>query len=110
LIPGIGKTLSMTLVALLPELGQLDSRQIAALVGLAPFNRDSASSRPSSGAGDATILPSRHSSGACAKRENHVIANTLIRKNCSWNSEMSLARSPRAIEFCFSTQDRGVSS
>lgn len=39
--PGVGPTLARTLLADLPELGQLDRRQIAALVGVAPFNRDS---------------------------------------------------------------------
>ncbi len=40
-IPGVGKVLSTTLLAQLPELGTLNRRQIAALVGVAPFNRDS---------------------------------------------------------------------
>jgi len=40
-IPGVGKVLSATLLAELPELGKLNRRQIAALVGVAPFNRDS---------------------------------------------------------------------
>jgi len=40
-IPGIGPTASATLLAELPELGTLSRRQIAALVGVAPFNRDS---------------------------------------------------------------------
>ncbi len=39
--PGIGPICSMTLVAELPELGSLNRKQIAALVGVAPFNRDS---------------------------------------------------------------------
>jgi transposase len=39
--PGVGPTLSGTLIAQLPELGALDRRQIAALVGVAPLNRDS---------------------------------------------------------------------
>ena len=43
--PGVGPVTATTLVALLPELGQLSGRQIAALVGLAPFNRDSGSQR-----------------------------------------------------------------
>jgi len=38
---GVGRVTSGTLLAQLPELGQLDRRAIAALVGLAPFNRDS---------------------------------------------------------------------
>jgi len=40
-IPGVGRVLSATLLAELPELGKLNRRQIAALVGVAPFNRDS---------------------------------------------------------------------
>lgn len=40
-IPGIGPTASATLLAELPELGRLSRREIAALVGVAPFNRDS---------------------------------------------------------------------
>ncbi len=40
-IPGVGKVLSATILAELPELGRLNRRQIAALVGVAPYNRDS---------------------------------------------------------------------
>lgn len=40
-MPGIGDTCSATLLADLRELGHLSPREIAALVGLAPFNRDS---------------------------------------------------------------------
>lgn len=40
-VPGIGKITAHTLVAELPELGQLGRRQLAALVGVAPINRDS---------------------------------------------------------------------
>jgi transposase len=40
-LKGIGAITSSTLIVALPELGQLDRRAIAALVGLAPFNRDS---------------------------------------------------------------------
>jgi transposase len=39
--PGIGVVASTTLLARLPELGKLDRKKIAALVGVAPFNRDS---------------------------------------------------------------------
>ena len=39
--PGVGPTLSATLIAQLPELGTLDRRRIAALAGVAPLNRDS---------------------------------------------------------------------
>jgi len=44
-VPGIGPVLSSTLVADLPELGSLNRKQIAALVGVAPFNRDSGNMR-----------------------------------------------------------------
>lgn len=44
-IPGVGKVTRITLLAELPELGQLDRKEIAALVGLAPFNRDSGKQR-----------------------------------------------------------------
>jgi transposase len=40
-VPGIGSTTSATLLANLPELGTLNRHQIAALAGVAPFNRDS---------------------------------------------------------------------
>jgi transposase len=40
-VPGVGKVIARTLLAELPELGTLDRRQIAALVGLAPFTRRS---------------------------------------------------------------------
>ena len=43
--PGVGPVLSITLLASLPELGELDRRQIAALVGIAPLNRDSGAFR-----------------------------------------------------------------
>ena len=38
---GVGPTLAFTLIALLPELGQMGRKQIAALVGLAPYDFDS---------------------------------------------------------------------
>lgn len=44
-IPGIGPVVSCTLLAQLPELGRLNRKQIAALAGVAPFNRDSGSHR-----------------------------------------------------------------
>lgn len=40
-VPGVGVVTANTLVADLPELGQLNRKQIAALVGVAPLNRDS---------------------------------------------------------------------
>ena len=43
--PGVGDTLAYTLLAELPELGQMNNKQASALVGVAPINRDSGKSR-----------------------------------------------------------------
>ncbi len=43
--PGVGNTLIYTLLADLPELGTLNNKEIAALVGVAPINRDSGKMR-----------------------------------------------------------------
>ena len=44
-MPGVGPILSFTLLADFPELGTLNRKQIAALGGVAPFNRDSGKMR-----------------------------------------------------------------
>jgi transposase len=44
-VPGVGPVVSRTLLAELPELGRLNRKQIAALVGVAPMNRDSGTKR-----------------------------------------------------------------
>ena len=44
-VPGVGQQLSLTLLSHLPELGTLDRKEIAALVGVAPMNRDSGTMR-----------------------------------------------------------------
>jgi transposase len=44
-VPGVGRVLVRTLLAELPELGTLSSKEIAALVGVAPLNRDSGTMR-----------------------------------------------------------------
>lgn len=46
-VPGIGRVIATTLVAALPELGQVSDKRISALVGVAPFNRDSGKYRGS---------------------------------------------------------------
>jgi transposase len=40
-VPGVGRVTSGTLLAMLPELGKLNRQEIAALVGVAPLNKDS---------------------------------------------------------------------
>lgn len=44
-VPGVGNQTSKMLLGALPELGKLGSKQISALVGVAPFNRDSGTMR-----------------------------------------------------------------
>lgn len=44
-VKGVGEVTVLTLIGALPELGRLDRKQIAALVGVAPFNRDSGTLR-----------------------------------------------------------------
>lgn len=44
-VPGVGPVLTQTLLIELPELGQLNRKQVAALVGVAPLNRDSGQHR-----------------------------------------------------------------
>jgi transposase len=44
-VPGIGRVIATTLMAALPELGQLKDKRLSALVGVAPFNHDSGSFR-----------------------------------------------------------------
>ena len=44
-VPGIGAVASRTLIAEMPELGRLDRREAAALIGVAPLSRDSGAMR-----------------------------------------------------------------
>lgn len=44
-IPGIGQTTAAVLIAEMPELGTIGNKQVAALAGVAPFNRDSGEMR-----------------------------------------------------------------
>jgi len=44
-VPGVGPVVTATLIARLPELGSRNCKQVAALVGVAPFNRDSGAFR-----------------------------------------------------------------
>ena len=74
-VPGVGEQLSITLLAHLPELGTLDRRQIAALVGVAPFNRDSGKmrGRRSVWGGRARVRAALYMGALVASRFNPVI-------------------------------------
>ena len=75
IVPGIGVQISLTLLAYLPELGTLNRRQIAALVGVAPFNRDSGTlrSKRTVWGGRARVLTALYMGAMVASRFNPVI-------------------------------------
>ena len=74
-VPGVGEQLSLTLLAYLPELGTLDRRQVAALVGVAPFNRYSGTLRGKRTVwgGRARVRAALYMSALVASRFNPVI-------------------------------------
>lgn len=74
-VPGVGPVLAYTLLALLPELGQLTRRQVASLVGVAPFDRDSGKHRGTRqiDAGRASLRRVLYMAALVAKRRNPVL-------------------------------------
>jgi len=74
-VPGIGPVISRTLIAELPELGQLNRKQIAALVGVAPLNRDSGTlrGRRTIWGGRATVRAVLYMAALVASRRNAAI-------------------------------------
>lgn len=73
---GIGRVVSATLLAELPELGRVGRRQISALVGVAPFNRDSGKLRGQRciWGGRAHVRAVLYMAAIVASRRNPVIA------------------------------------
>jgi transposase len=79
--PAIGPAVSRTLMAELPELGKLNRKQIAALVGIAPFNHDSGKfkGRRSIWGGRATVRGCLYMAALVATRHNPVIRTFYAR-------------------------------
>jgi transposase len=71
-VPGVGPITARTLIAELPELGRITRRRVAALVGVAPVNRDSGASR-----GHRAIAGGRRG----VRNVLHMAALTAIRRN-----------------------------
>lgn len=122
-VKGIGPVASITLMADLPELGTLDRWGIAALVGLAPFNRDSGLLRGKRRVwgGRARVRAALYMATLVATRYNPVIKafyrrllaagkvkkvaltacmrklltilNAMLKHNCPWNPELALRNS-----------------
>ena len=74
-VPGVGPVTARTLIAELPELGQLNRRKLAALVGVAPFNRDSGAWRGHRriGGGRTSVRNALYMAALAAARCNPVI-------------------------------------
>jgi len=74
-VPSIGPVISRTVVAELPELGQLGNKQITALVGLAPFTRQSGKWRGKSfiGGGRPAVRAAIFMGAMVAKKHNPVL-------------------------------------
>jgi transposase len=74
-VAGIGPITVTTVIADLPELGRLSRREVSALVGVAPFNRDSGQhrGRRSTWGGRATVRTTLYMAALVASRHNPVI-------------------------------------
>jgi transposase len=80
-IPGVGTVVAVTMLAEMPELGQLTRKTAAALAGVAPYNRDSGSVqgvRPISG-GRRTVRCALYMATLSAVRHNHIFKEIYLR-------------------------------
>jgi transposase len=79
--PGVGPVTARTLIAELPELGALDRRKLAALVGVAPFNRDSGAWRGHRmiGGGRTSVRNTLYMAALVAIRHNPIVKQTYLR-------------------------------
>ena len=80
-VPAIGHKIARTLIADIPDLGSLNRRQVAALVGVAPFNRDSGAwcGRRSIAGGRATVRSALYMSVLVSIRRKLPLAATYYR-------------------------------
>ena len=76
-VPGVGPVLSCTLLSELPELGLLNRKQIAALVGVAPFNNDSGQKKGSRSVwgGRASVRCALYMGALSASQHNPIISD-----------------------------------
>lgn len=116
-VPGVGDVTAFSLLAELPELGQINRKEISALAGLAPYNHDSGNfhGRRSIRGGRAPVRNILYMAALTARRCNSVIRdfarrlenegkpfkvvitacmrkllvilNTLLKTNCKWDPE-----------------------
>ncbi|HEX6092043.1 MAG TPA: IS110 family transposase [Dongiaceae bacterium] len=76
-VPGVGPTLARTILADVPEIGTLDRKQIAALIGVAPFNRDSGvfKGRRTTWGGRGKVRAALYMAALVASRHNPTLRN-----------------------------------
>lgn len=76
-VPGVGPITARTLAAMLPELGRLSRKEIAALVGLAPFNCDSGETtgKRRVRGGRAPVRHVLYMATLCASKHNPIISS-----------------------------------
>ena len=129
-VPGIGSVSSFTIVGALPELGALNRKQIAALVGVAPLNRDSGvhRGRRTTWGGRANIRSALYMATMSARKHNPpikafyerllaagkpgkvalvacmrkllTILNAMIRDNAPWNPLPKISPPPLPQHSC----------
>jgi transposase len=82
-VPGVGRVLTATLLSELPELGRLSRKQIAALVGVAPINRDSGTKlgKRYIGGGRATVRAALYMAALVGSRWNPIL-RAFYRRLC----------------------------
>ncbi len=80
-VPGVGPVVSSTLTALVPELGKLNRKQIAALIGVAPYNDDSgkAERKRKTWGGRAPVRAVLYMAASVARRFNPAIRSFYVR-------------------------------
>ncbi len=80
-VPGVGRVTALKLCGSLPELGALDRKQVAALVGLAPLNRDSGQfqGQRACWGGRADVRTALYMATLSASRSNPVVRATYQR-------------------------------
>lgn len=91
-VPGVGPVLTTTLLANLPELGMLSRKEVAALVGVAPFPRDSGTlkGRRAIWGGRAHVRAALYMAALVATRRNPVI-RTFYQRLCAAGKAKKLA-------------------
>ena len=97
-VPGVGDQVSITLLADLPELGALNRKQIAALVGVAPFSRDSGPHR-----GKRTVWGGRAREGGPDRLHAEAVDHTQrhIEERSVMESGHPKCLTPKTAAFCW---------